>query len=350
MSQRRQISAVNQNRQPRRMAAPQPLPIYPRLHLLAMALEVRLKIFRELWEEKDFDLLMTIKDYGERHNNDRPVTLAAIAFVHFSDLELTHWPNKEIPWDNLAACLVRTEDLWLNRRIRGGTRRNKNYFAVFNLMLSCKQLWEEGSLAYWRQRRLQLTFTREFGAISIGDEEAFSMPSCTETRLLGGRIGESVRILTLRLDDQVLNCGVTRCETVPGVLNCKRHGDETFLPKVQWAHDTMMKALRLFVNITCLELLIENTRVYNFYDGIGTFDEILKYIKEERPKVKVIRIKGGRCGELVKQWNLELDASVSGIAWAVSPCILTCNEAKYKEHLDKFDATPREVDQRPDFV
>ncbi|KAM0257025.1 hypothetical protein ACHAQJ_004620 [Trichoderma viride] len=323
--------------------------LYPRLHLLTMPLEVRLKIFHELWEERDFDLLMVIKDYGDRHNDDNPITLASIVFVHFAKRPKTHWPNEKTPWDEYASCLTRTELLWLNRRLQGGTRRNKNYFNVFSLMLSCKRLWEEGSLAYWRQKRLQLAITREFGEIPLGDEEIFSMPQCTNSTLLGGRIGESVRILTLRFDDKVLNCHVTCCETLPGVTNCKRHADDTFLPKLQWAHDTIMKALRLFTNVTCLELLIENDRVYDFYDNMGIFSEIMKCVKEERPMIKVVRIKGGQCAELVKQWSLELDASVSGTAWSMSPCVPTCQSEKYCDYTDKFDTTPREVDLRPDF-
>ncbi|KAL7796687.1 hypothetical protein V8C37DRAFT_325550 [Trichoderma ceciliae] len=358
MSQRRQISLKNRNPQYTSMGVSQqgdheahPLPLYPRLHLLKMPLEVRLKIFHDLWEERDFDLLMVIKDYEDRHNDENPITLASIAFVHFAKRLNTckHWHNEKIPWDIYASCLTRIEILWFNRRLQGGTTSNENYFAVFNLMISCKQLWEEGSLAYWRQKRLQLAITREFGEIPVGDEEVFAMPQCTNSKLLGGTIGESVRTLTLRFDDKVLNCRVTRCETVPGVTNCDRHSDDTFMPKLQWAHCTIMKALRLFTNITCLELLIENDRIYDFYDNIGMFSDIMKHIKEERPLIKVIQIKGGQCAELVKQWNLELDASVSGTAWSMNPCVPTCHKKKYSDYTDKFDATPREVDQRPDF-
>ncbi|KAH6609142.1 hypothetical protein Trco_002488 [Trichoderma cornu-damae] len=327
-----------------------PLPLYPRLHMLKLPLEVRFKIFHDLWEKRDFDLLMIIKDYGDRHNDDNPITLASIAFVHFSGKVKKHWHNEKIPWDRYASCLGRTEILWLNRRLRGGTRSNGNYFAVFNLMISCKQLWAEGCLAYWRQKRLQLTITREFGEISLGDEAVFSMTRCLTSKLLGGSIAGNVRILTLRFDDRVLNCPTPRCETVPGVVNCSRHSDDTFMPKLQWAHDTIMNALSFFPSITCLELLIENERVYGFYDRIGTFREIMEFVKEKRPLVKVIRIKGGQCAELVKQWNLELDASVSGTAWSLNPCVPTCREKKYSDHKDKFDATPREVDQRPDYT
>ncbi|UKZ75644.1 hypothetical protein TrVFT333_003334 [Trichoderma virens FT-333] len=354
MSQNSQLSIKNQN-QRASTSLPAPLEgghqlLYPRLHLLKMPLEVRLKIFNELWEGRDFDLLMFIKDYGERHNDENPFTLALMHFIHFNKSSKTHWPNKKIPWDKYAACLWRIEQLWFHQRLHGGTNNNKNYFSVYNLMRSCKQMWEEGSLAYWRQRRLQVAITREFGEIPHGDEEAFLMPDCTNSILLGGNIGESVRILTLRFDDKVLNCRVPRCYNVPGVVTCERHSDDTFTPKLRWAHDTIMKALRLFTNVTCLELLIENRRVYNLYNKMGTFDEILKYIKKERPLIKVVRVKGGPCAELVKQWNLELEASVSGTAWSMSPCVPTCNEKTYKNHVEKFDATPREVDQRPDFA
>ncbi|TFB02652.1 hypothetical protein CCMA1212_005307 [Trichoderma ghanense] len=325
-------------------------PSYPRLHLLKMPLEVRLNIFHKLWEDRDFDLLMVIKDYEDRHNNDNPITLASIHFIHFNSQPGVHWHNKKIPWDRYAACLSNVELLWFSRRLHGGTRTNRNYFNVFNLMISCRQLWEEGSLAYWRQKRLQIAITKEFGEIPLGDEEIFAMPRSTKSVLFGGSIGNSVRILTLRFDDKVLNCRVTRCHTVPGITTCTRHSDETFMPKLQWAHGTIMKALRLFTSVTCLELLIENERVFKLYDSIGTFGEILKYVKEERPLIKVVRIKGGPCAEMVKQWNLELDASVSGITWSMNPCVPTCKDGKYSANVDKFDATPREVDQRPDFA
>lgn len=358
MSHNNQLSVNNRNqRASTSVAAPQqgghqdrPLPLYPRLHLLKMPLEVRLKIFNELWEERDFDLLMFIKDYEERHDNDNPFTLALMHFIHFNKSPKTHWPDKKIPWDKYAACLGRVEQVWNYQRVHGGTRRNKPYFSVFNLMISCRQLWEEGSLAYWRQRRLQVVITREFGEIPRGDEEEFLMSDCTSSRLLGGSIGESVRVLTLRFDDKVLNCRVKRCYNVPGVIVCDRHADGSFTPKLRWAHDTIMKALRLFTNITCLELLIENDRIYKLYNDMGTFDEILEYVKKERPLIKVIRFKGGQCTDLVKQWNLELDASVSGTAWSMSPCVPTCNEKVYKDHVDKFEVTPREVDQRPNFA
>ncbi|RFU73944.1 hypothetical protein TARUN_8325 [Trichoderma arundinaceum] len=314
-----------------------------------MPLEVRLKIFQELWGGNDFDLLMVVKDYEDRHNDDNPITLATIAFVYFFKRTKEHWPDEKIPWDKYASCLLRTEILWFHERIRGGTCSNKNYYNVFNLMMSCKQLWEEGSIAYWRQRRLHFTISREFGEIPMGDEEVFSMPQCADSQLLGGSIGESVRNLTLRFDDKVLNCRVTRCNTVPGLMGCKDHPDDIFIPKLHWAHDTIMKALRLFTNITCLELLIENDRVYDFYDGIGMFGEIMNHIKEERPLIKVIRIKGGKCADLVKQWNRELDASVSGITWSMSPCVPSCQQQKYEDYIGKFDVTPREVDQRPDY-
>ncbi|KAL6887941.1 hypothetical protein GGI43DRAFT_388016 [Trichoderma evansii] len=322
---------------------------YPRPHLLQMPLEVRFKIFYELWEDQDFDLLMVIKDYEDRHNDENPITLASIAFVHFS--KNTHWPHEKIPWDRYAPCLGKTQSLWFNRRIHGGTRSNKNYFNVFNLMISCKQLWEEGSLAYWgqKQKQLQLAITPEFGEIPLGDEEEFSMPQSTNSKLLGGVIGQSVRNLTLRFDDKVLNCRATRCDTVPGIMNCKRHTDATFMPKLQWARDTIMKALRLFTNVTSLVLLIENNRIYDLYNNNGIFGEIMEFIKEERPMIKVIRIKGGQCADLVKQWNVELDASVSGTAWSMNPCVPTCQSKKYSDHTDKFDTMPREVDLRPDF-
>lgn len=318
-----------------------------------MPLEVRLKIFNELWEERDFDLLMVIKDYEERHDDENPFTLALMHFIHFNESPKspkTHWPNKKIPWDKYATCLGEIEQVWNYQRVHGGIRKNKPYFSVFNLMMSCRQLWEEGSLAYWRQRRLQVVITREFGEIPRGDEEEFLMSDCTSSRLLGGSIGESVRVLTLRFDDKVLNCSVKRCYNVPGVIVCDRHADGSFTPKLRWAQDTIMKALRLFTNITCLELLIENDRIYKLYNDMGTFDEILEYVKKERPLIKVIRFKGGQCTDLVKQWNLELDASVSGTAWSMSPCVPTCNEKVYKDHVDKFDVTPREVDQRPNFA
>ncbi|KAL7945035.1 hypothetical protein V8C42DRAFT_324387 [Trichoderma barbatum] len=357
MSQHPLISSNDRNQQPSPgMILPQggnearPLSLYPRLHLLKMPLEVRLKIFNELWENRDFDLLMFVKDYEERHNDENPFTLACIHFIHFNKNPKTHWHNKKIPWDKYAACLSRIELLWFNQRLHGGTRSNKNYFNVFNLMISCKQMWEEGSLAYWRQKRLQVAITKEFGEIPRGDEEAFFMPDCTNGILLGGNIGKSVRILTLRFDDKVLNCRVTRCYNLPGVMACDRHTDDTFMSKLRWAHETIMKALRLFTNITCLELLIENSRVYSLYSSAGTFKEILEYIKKERPLLKVIRIKGGQCAELVKQWNLELDASVSGTAWSMSPCVPTCKEKAYSDYANKFDATPREVDRRPDFT
>lgn len=358
MSQNSQPSIKFQNqRASTSLIAPQqgdrqtrPLPLYPRLHLLKMPVEVRLKIFNELWEERDFDLLMFVKDYEERHNDENPFTLALMHFIHFNKSPKTHWPNKKIPWDKYAACLGRIEQLWFNQRLHGGNRSNKNYFSVFNLMISCRQMWEEGSIAYWRQRRLQLVITREFGEVPHGDEGEFSMPECTSSILLGGSIGESVRVLTLRFDDKVLNCRVTRCYNVPGVTACDRHTDDSFIPKLRWAQDTIMKALRLITNVTCLELLIENNRVYNLYNKMGTFDEILEYVKKERPLIKVIRFKGGQCAELVKQWNLELDASVSGTAWSMSPCVPTCKEKVYKDHVNKFDVTPREVDQRPNFA
>ncbi|KAL7904584.1 hypothetical protein GGI35DRAFT_462749 [Trichoderma velutinum] len=358
MSSNSQLSIQNQNQRAfTSVTAPQQEghqacrpPLYPRLHLLKMPLEVRLKIFNELWEERDFDLLMFIKDYEEKHKDENPFTLALIHFVHFNKSPKIHWPNKKTPWDKYAACLGRIEQLWFNQRLHGGTRGNKNYFSVFNLMISCRQMWEEGSLAYWRQRRLQVVITREFGEIPHGDEEAFLMPDCTSSILLGGSIGESVRVLTLRFDDKVLNCRVARCYNVPGVIACDRHTDESFMPKLQWAQDTIMKALRLFTNVTCLELLIENNRVYDLYNKMGAFEEILEYVKKERPLIKVIRFKGGQCAELVKQWNLELDASVSGTAWSMSPCVPTCKEKVYNAHVDKFDATPRVVDQRPNFA
>ncbi|EGR48319.1 uncharacterized protein TRIREDRAFT_122147 [Trichoderma reesei QM6a] len=353
MSQQRRISARDRRHQAPTMASIQPgsPASYPRLHLLNMPLEVRLKIFHELWQDRDFDLLMFIKDYEDRHDNDNPITLASIHFIHFNKLPRVHWHNKKIPWDRYASCLSNVEFLWFNRRLRGHMMySNRNYFHVFNLMMSCRQLWEEGSLAYWRQKRLQIAITKEFGEIPRGDEEIFAMPQSTNSILLGGSIGNSVRILTLRFDDKVLNCRVTRCDTVPGITTCARHADETFMPKLQWAHDTIMKALRLFTSVTCLELLIENERVFKLYDSRGTFAEILNFVKEERPLIKVVRIKGGPCAEMVKQWNLKLDASVSGIAWSMNPCVPTCKDKKYSAHVDKFDATPREVDQRPDFA
>lgn len=320
-----------------------------RSHLLQMPLEVRFKIIYELWEDRDFDLLMVIKDYEDRHNDENPITLACIAFVHFSKPSNTHWPNEKIPWDIYAPCLIKTQNLWINRRLHGGTRSNKNYFNVFNLMISCKQLWEEGSLAYWKLKQLQLAITPEFGEIPLGDEEEFSMLQCTNSKLLGGVIGESVRNLALRFDDKVLNCRAKRCDTLPGIMNCKRHEDDTFMPKLQWARDTIMKALRLFTNVTSLVLLIENERVHDLYNNIGIFGEIMEFIKEERPLIKVIRIKGGQCADLVKQWNVELDASVSGTAWSMNPCVPTCQSKKYSDHTDEFDTTPQEVDLRPDF-
>ncbi|KAL6876832.1 hypothetical protein J3F83DRAFT_422814 [Trichoderma novae-zelandiae] len=352
MSQPRQVFNKAPNQQSSTMASSQEgrPSAYPRLHLLKMPLEVRLNIFHELWEDRDFDLLMVIKDYEDRHDNDNPITLASIHFIHFDKRPKVHWHNKKIPWDRYAACLGRIELLWFNRRLHGGTRSNRNYFDVFNLMISCRQLWGEGSLAYWRRKRLQVAITKEFGEIPLGDEDVFAMPQSTNSVLLGGSIGESVRILTLRFDDKVLNCRATRCETVPGVMPCARHSDETFMPKLQWAHDTIMKALRLFTSVTCLELLIENERVYKLYDSMGTFGEVLRYVKEERPLIKVVRIKGGQCADMVKQWNLELDTSVSGLTWSMNPCVPTCKDKKYSEHVDKFDATPREVAQRPDFA
>lgn len=323
--------------------------LYPRLHLLQMPLEVRFKIFYELWEDRDFDLLMVIKDYEDRHNDENPITLASIAFVHFSKRPNTHWPNDKIPWDRYAPCLIKTEVLWFNRRIHGGTRSNRNYFDVFNLMMSCKQLWEEGSLGYWRHKQLQLGISREFGEIPSGDEEEWSMTQCTNSKLLGGIIGESVRNLTLRFDDKVLNCRVNRCDTLPGIVNCKRHAEDTFMPKLQWARDTIMKALKLFTNVTSLVLLIENNRIYDLYNNIGVFGEIMEFVKEERPMIKAIRIKGGQCADFVKLWNLELDASVSGTSWSMNPCVPTCQSKKYSDYTDQFDATPREVDLRLDF-
>ncbi|KAL6887440.1 hypothetical protein HDV57DRAFT_360416 [Trichoderma longibrachiatum] len=352
MSQTRQGSVKKPRQQAPTMTLSQQRspPSNPRLHLLKMPLEVRLKIFHQLWEDQDFDLLMFIKDYEDRHNNDNPITLASIHFIHFRSSLQVRRDDKTYPWDRYAVCLNHVELLWFDRRIHGGTRTNRNYFNVFNLMISCRQLWEEGSLAYWRQKRLQVVITKEFGEIPLGDEDIFAMPRSTNSILFGGSIGESVRILTLRFDDKVLNCRATRCDTVPGVKTCARHPDETFLPKLQWAHDTIMKALRLFTSVTCLELLIENERIFKLYDSMGTFAEILKFVKEERPLIKVVRIKGGPCGKMVKRWNAELDAAVSGIAFPMNPCVPACRDKTYSALADKFDTTPREVDQRPDFA
>lgn len=110
-----------------------------------------------------------------------------------------------------------------------------------------------------------------------------------------------------------------------------------------------MKALKLFTNVTSLVLLIENNRIFDLYNNIGVFGEIMEFVKEERPMIKAIRIKGGQCADLVKLWNLELDASVSGTTWSMNPCVPTCQSKKYRDNTDRFDTMPREVDLRPDF-
>jgi hypothetical protein len=304
--------------------------------------ELRRGILRECLRMYRLDVSLQLHCNRAELESPETTTLAKLHFFDPMAGRQWHWHDRGLKTDRFARC-VRLFDI----RVEDGAKRGK-VRALCSLMLASRAIRSQASALFWQQVRVEVVgSSRHFETLQVGRQDGdVAVASVLDLRIMGGALGTHLSTLSLRFDHE------------EGVLHCRYavregiHRRYHIGPRVEGIEGAKLRRMRADVcallaglpQLRHLEVITQTWEWFECLGSVGILSAILAGLLDDKPRLRRVGIKGGRCDAVVRQWHAALaprGVLVSGLAWDLNPCIPSCNYGLYK--TGGFNAETREV-------